>query len=266
MSVERVLVVALAVASTLAAGLAADARARSSIRAGRLALVTVANIVALPLTAYVLARVASVDAVGGLVLAAAAPGGSTGPLLALLGRGDAPTAAIAFLVLTLAGMVAALIATMALDVAGVATVAVASLVVVVTSVGPLLAGVAIRARRPAIAVAWQPWLSRLSLALLVATIAVLAVRHGDAARAESIIVGAVVTLVALCIGLLVDGRAARVAVAQVSAVRNLTLVLLVLAVVGAPPADTMAVLAYGLAMYVVTLAAAFGWRSGMTRT
>ena len=69
-------------------------------------------------------------------------------------------------------------------------------------------------------------------------------------------IGAVVTLLALAIGAAVDGRAARIAVAQVSAVRNLTLVLLVLAVVGAPPAETMAALGYGLAMYVIAIVAA----------
>lgn len=266
MSVDRILVVALAIASTLAAGLAADARESTAIATGKLALVTGANVLALPLVAYLVLRVGAIDGAGGLVLAAAAPGGSTGPLLAVLGRGDAPAAAFTFVVLTFAGMAAALIATMALNVAGMTTVLVASLVVVVSSVGPLLVGLGIRARRPSLASTCQPWISRLSLVLLLATIVVLAVQHGHAARATSVIVGAVITLLALCIGRLVDGPAARVAVAQVSAVRNLTLVLLVLAVVGAPAADTMAVLAYGLSMYVVTLAAAVWWRSAMKRS
>ena len=263
MSLERFLVVALAIVSTLAAGLAAETRARSSITAGTLALVTAANVLALPLAAYLLVQAFSIEGGGGLVLAAAAPGGSTGPLLAVLGRGDAQVAAVTFLVLTLAGMVTALLATMALDIAGFTTVLAASAVVVTSSVGPLIAGLAIRARRPVLAAAWQPWLSRLSLALLGATIVVLAVRHAGAARAATVIVGAVVGAFALGIGGLVRDRASRVAVAQVSAVRNLTLVLLVLAVIGAPPAETMAALAYGLAMYVATLVTAAWWRSGM---
>lgn len=265
MSAERVLVFVLAVASTLAAGLAADARARARVGAGRMALVVAANVIALPLVAYALLRVASIDAGHGLVLAAAAPGGSTGPLLAVLGRGDAPTAAIAFVVLTLAGMAAALVATIALDVAGLGAIAIASVVVVISSVGPLLAGLAVRARRPAIAAAWQPWIARASLALLVATIALLAIRHAAAARAADLAIGAIVTVLALAIGGLAAERSARIAVGQVSAVRNLTLVLLVLAVVGAPPRETMAALAYGLSMYVVTLGAAAWSRSAMKR-
>lgn len=263
MSVERVLVVALALTSTLAAGLAADARAPARLGGWRMVALVAGNVVALPLLTYLVTRAASVEGAGGLVLAAAAPGGSTGPLLAILSRGEAATAARAFVALTIAGMVAALIATAALDVAGLGAVALATVVVAVSSLGPLLAGLAVRARRPAQAARWQPWLSRLSLALLVGTIALLAARHGGAARTIDVAVGAAVTLLALAIGAAIGGRAARIAVAQVSAVRNLTLVLLVLAVVGAPPAETMAALGYGLAMYVIALAAA-AWtrRSG----
>ncbi len=74
-SLERILVVALAIASTLAAGLTADPRERTTITSTKLALVIAANVLALPLMAYVLVRVGSVEGAGGLVLAAAAPGG-----------------------------------------------------------------------------------------------------------------------------------------------------------------------------------------------
>ena len=265
MSAERVLVVALAVTSTLAAGLAAQVGGAVRLPPRRLALVIAANVIALPLLTYAGLRLAAVDAGAGLMLAAAAPGGSTGPLLAVLGRGDAAIAAVAFVALTLVGMVAAIGATIALDAAGLGAIVRASLVVTASSVGPLLIGLAARRRWPARAARWQPWLARVSLVLLVATIVLLAVRHGESARAVDVAVGAIVTVVALAIGLVVDGRAARVAVAQVSAVRNLTLVLLVLAVIGAAPAETMAALAFGLAMYVVTLGAAVAWRSATTR-
>lgn len=266
MSIERVLVVALALTSTMAAGLAADARAPARLGGWRMVALVAGNVVALPLLTYLVTRVAAVDGAGGLVLAAAAPGGSTGPLLAILSRGEAATAARAFVALTIAGMVAALIATAALDVAGLGAVALATVVVAVSSLGPLLAGLAVRARRPAEAVRWQPWLSRLSLALLLATIAALTVRHHDAARPGPLLVGAVLTVAALALGRLAPAGGARVATAQVSAVRNLTLVLLVLTVVRAPAADTMAALAAGLAMYVVALVAALVWRSGMKRS
>jgi BASS family bile acid:Na+ symporter len=262
-NVEQALVLVLAGASTLASGLASDARERTAITPARLALVAAANMVGLPLVAYVLLQIAPFDGAGGVVLAAAAPGGSTGPLLGMLARGDAPTAAFTFVVLTFAGMATALIATMVLDVAGLAPLVVASLVVAVGSLGPLLVGLAIRARRPSLAAALHPWTSRLSLVLLLATIIVLAVEHGHAAHATAVLIGVVLTVLALCIGRLASGRAARVAVAQVSAVRNLTLVMLVLAVVGGSANETMAVLAYGLSMYVVTLAAALWWRSAM---
>jgi len=262
-SLERVLVVALALTSTLAAGLAADATGDARLPPRRLALIVVANVAVLPALAYAILRLGAIDADRGLLLAAAAPGGSTGPLLAVLGGGDAPIAARTFVALSLAGVAAALIATAAFDVAGVGKVLAASAIVVASTVGPLVVGLALRARRPRRAVAWQPWLARLSLALLVATIALLAARHGGAARALDVMIGAAITLLALAIGVAADGRAARIAVAQVSAVRNLTLVLLVLAVVGAPPAETMGALGYGLAMYVIALAAA-AWtrRSG----
>lgn len=265
MSAERALVVVLAVASTLAAGLAADVRHATPLPRRRLAAVIIANVIALPLATYALLRGAGLDVRVALVLAAAAPGGSTGPLLAVLGRGDATIAALGFVALTLAGMVAAIGATLALDAAGVSAIVRAALVVGASSLGPLLVGLAVRARWPGRAAAWHAWLSRLSLALLLATIVLLAARHGHAARGADVAIGAIVTVLALAIGQLVDGRAARIAIAQVSAVRNLTLVLLVLAVIDAAPGETMAALAYGLAMYVVTLGAAVVWRSATTR-
>ena len=264
MTTERVLVFALAVVSTLAAGLAAGLAADGSrapaLSPRRLVVVIAANVLALPLATWLALRAASLEGPG-LVLAAAAPGGSTGPLLALLGRADARVAAVSFLALALAGTASALVATIAVDVAGLAAVAAAGAAVLATSVVPLVAGLALRARRPTRAAAWQPWLSRAGLALLVATIAVLARGHGDAARAADVAVGGLVTVAALAIGLVVTGRAARIAVAQVSAVRNLTLALVVLAATGAPPAASLSVLGYGLAMYVVTGAAAAWWRS-----
>ncbi len=260
MTIERLLVFALAVVSTLAAGLAADGHRAPGLPPRRLAIVVAANLLALPVATWLVLRAAELDDAA-LVLTVAAPGGSTGPLLALLGRGDAQVAAVGFVALTLAGTLSALVATVAVDVTGLAAVVVAAGAVLATTVGPLLVGLVLRARRPARAAIWQPSLSRAGLALLLATIAALAARHLEAARAVDAIVGATATVAAFAIGLAVPGRAARVAVAQVSAVRNLTLALVVLAATGAPPAASLTVLGYGLGMYSVTLVAAAWWRS-----
>ena len=260
---ERLLIGALAVVSTLAAGLAAAPEGGAAVARRTMVLAVVLNVAALPLAVWAAVRLAGLDAAGGLVLAAAAPGGSTGPLLAVLGGGEAALAARAFVVLTVAGTGSALAVTAALDAGSGGAVAVAALVGAATALAPLVAGLAVRARAPAWARHWQPWLARLALALLVATVAVLAARHGAAARLADVVVGAGATVAALAIGRVAGGPAARCALAQVSAVRNLTLALVVLAAIGAPPARSVSVLGYGLAMYVVALAAAVGGRSAM---
>jgi hypothetical protein len=60
----------------------------------------------------------------------------------------------------------------------------------------------------------------------------------------------------MLLGLLALPRRRAIAAAQVSAVRNLTLALVVLAAIGAPPEATTAVLAYGLVMYAGAVALA----------
>lgn len=263
MTAERALVVALALTSTAAAGLATGRGAAPRLGALRWTTIALANLAALPLFALALVRAVELDGGTGVIVAAAAPGGSTGPLLALLGRGEARLAATAFVALTVAGTATALLAAQLLAVAEVTTVATTALVVAATSLLPLAAGALVRARASAVAARWQPRLARLSLGLLLATVALLTIRHGHAARPSAIAVGAVLTVAALAIGGLARTAEAQIAIGQVSAVRNLTLVLLVLAVLDAAPAATMAALAYGLAMYAVTLGAAAWTRSAM---
>ena len=88
--------------------------------------------------------------------------------------------------------------------------------------------------------------ARLGLLLLVVTVGMLAVRHAH--QASATVIGAATST---AIGRVTRGpRARRVAIAQVSTVRNLTLALLVLSAVAAPGEAFLAVLGYGLAMYV----------------
>lgn len=253
MNAEGVLILALSVASTVSAGVSAGIAEREARLGGRAAIVIGANLLALPLLAWLLGRAAGLGAAGaGLVIAAAAPGGSTGPLMAVVAGGDARAATRLFLMLTLAGTAGALAATIAVDAGGVAAVARAAAIVLAASVAPLLAGFALGTRRRALGARLAPWLSRLSLLLLVATIGLLAARHLHTATAPALGLGAVLVVASLAIGLAATPRAARLATAQVSAVRNLTLALVVLAAVDAAPEAIAAVLSYGLVMYIGT--------------
>jgi BASS family bile acid:Na+ symporter len=170
----------------------------------------------------------------------------------MLSRGDEGAAAALFAVLTVAGTVTALAATLVFDVAGAGAVARAAALVTAVSLGPLVLGVVLRARRPAFAAALARWLSRLGALLLVAVVIALARAHGgDLAGTGTL--GASVVLLALSAlpALALAARGRRIAATQVALVKNLTLALVVLAAVGAPPAAVGAVLSFGLVMYVI---------------
>lgn len=253
----EVLILVLSVVSTLSAGAAVGDRDwRRHLHGG--GLLVLVNLVALPLAAWGLGRALDLGGAGaGLVIAAAAPGGSTGPLLCLLSRGDEGAAAALFAVLTVAGTVTALAATLVFDVAGAGSVARAAAIVTAVSLGPLVAGVALRARRPALAAAMANWLSRLGALLLVATVVALAMRHGDDLVGVDALGASAALLVASALpALALAARARRIAAAQVALVRNLTLALVVLSAISAPPAAVGAVLSFGLIMYVIAAALA----------
>lgn len=251
------LVLALSVVSTLSAGAAVgDRHWRAHVRGtGLLVLV---NLLALPVAAWALGRALDLGGAGaGLVIAAAAPGGSTGPLLSLLSRGDEGVAAALFAVLTVAGTVTALGATLVFDVAGVGSVARAAAIVTAVSLAPLFVGVIVRVRRPALAAAMARWLSRLGALLLLATVVALAMQHGgDLAGAGALAASAALLVASALPALVLAARARRVAAAQVALVRNLTLALVVLTAVSAPPSAVGAVLSFGLVMYVLAVALA----------
>ena len=269
MTDEQGLVGALSIASTLSVGLSVDPTAGvGRLERGPLAAVLAVNVLALPLLALLLHGGLGLGLAGaGLLVAAAAPGGSTGPLLAVAAGGDATTAARLFAIATVVGTAGALVATLALEGTGLGSLARAGLLVALASLAPLGLGVLVRAHRPAWAQRLAPWLSRVSLVLLVLTVAGLAIRHGSTASASDLAVASLVVAASFAPALLVHGRARRLAVAQVSATRNLTLALLVLAALDAGPRATMAVLGYGLVMYLATGAVAVvaRWRAAGRR-
>lgn len=265
MTGETLLVAALAVVSTLAAGLAAGTSApraqRRPLGRARAALVVVANVIALPGLAWALTSLIDVSGAAGLVLCAAAPGGSTGPLLAVVAGGDAALAARWFIGLTVAGTASGFVVLSVLAPRGLDGLARAAIIVAAFAVVPMLSGAVIGRRWPARGAALTPWLARLGLALLLATVGVLAVRHGHTATPAALGCAAVVVSASLAIGLAGRTRAERLALAQVTAVRNLTLALLALAAIDSAPAATAAVLSYGLVMYGITGAIAVAARA-----
>ncbi len=269
MTDEHVLVIALSITSTLSVGLSVDPTAGATrLERRALAVVLALNVIALPLVAWALHRALDLGLAGtGLLVAAAAPGGSTGPLLAVVAGGDASTAARVFACATVLGTVGALVATLALDGTGLSGLARAGALVTAASLVPLAVGVGLRARRPALARWLAPKLSHTSLALLAVTVVALALRHAAQAALTDLAVASLIVAVSFGPALLVRGRARRLAIAQVSATRNLTLALLVLAALGAGPRATIAVLGYGLVMYLATGAVAVvaRWRTAAGR-
>ncbi len=251
------LVIALAVVSTLAAGASVDDRRWRAHLAGTRGVLAL-QLLALPALAWALDRGLGLGPAGaGLIVAAAAPGGSTGPLLALLAGGAMPFAAALFVALTVAGAVVAVVATLALDVAGVGAVARAAAIVTVVSLAPLLVGLALRARHPTLAIRLARGLSRLGAGLLLATLVALAVQHGgDLADPRTLAVAAALIVASIAPASLLAPRARALAAAQVGLTRNLTLALVVLVAIDAPAAAIGAVLSYGLLMYAAGAAVA----------
>jgi predicted Na+-dependent transporter len=157
---SAVLVIALSVASTLAAGLACELAGLRRALANRVTWAALAcNLVVVPLIAWlVMPSLVAGPALVGLLLVAAAPGGGIGPLLALLGRGDATLAGALFLVLSLAGTVVALAITLVLD-TRVADVLRAAGFVAASAIAPLVVGLIVKCRAPGLARLVLPWTS-----------------------------------------------------------------------------------------------------------
>jgi bile acid:Na+ symporter, BASS family len=261
-SLQLGVVAALLVAGMLALGTALDpAVLRDRLRSpGGLLVVLGVNLVAVPASGLLLAGLLPLEpaVATGLVLAAASPGGGTGALLALHARGDVPTGVVLQVVLAGASL---LVTPLWVRASAGADVDVAPLVVGLLGlqVLPLLLGAALRATRPAAAAALHPLARRtadLTLALLVVG---LLVAEGDQLPrigGGALAAMALLVVVTLATGLLPVGDGpVRRAAAMTTAVRNLSLALLAATYVPDPALTSLAVLAYGLVMYVLAAAA-----------
>jgi BASS family bile acid:Na+ symporter len=254
MNVGSVLVIALSIASTIAAGLATEAAGLRRALASRAIWAALAgNLVVVPLIAWlVMPSIVSGPAVVGLLLVAAAPGGGIGPLLALLGRGDAALAGALFLVLSLAGTVVALAVTLVLDTRIADTLRAAGLVAA-SAVAPLVIGLVINRLAPRLARIAQPWAARLGAMLLVATVSWFSIRHGRNLSAQVLGAAGMLAVASALVGWLASNaseRAVTITIVEISLVRNVALSLVVVTGLGGAPDAIMSVLTYALVMLV----------------
>jgi BASS family bile acid:Na+ symporter len=251
-------VIALSVASTLAAGLASDFAGLRRVLVTRVTWAVLAgNLVVVPMIAWlVMPSIVSGPAVIGLLLIAAAPGGGIGPLLALLGRGDAALAGALFLVLSIAGTVIALALTLVLD-ARIADMLRAAMFVAASALAPLVIGLVIGRYAPRLAGLALPWTSRLGALLLVATVVWFSIKHGRQLSAPMLGAAGMLALASALVGWLATrfvgitkNRAVTIAVVEISLVRNVALTLVVVTGLGGATDAMMSVLTYALVMLV----------------
>lgn len=261
MSAADALVALLLVSGMLATGTALDAsELRERLRdVGPLGVALLANLALLPLLALALLWLLDVDgsARTGVLVAAAAPGGGTGALLSLHARGDVAHAVVLQAVLA----VSALLVT-PLWLAGASRdVDVTPVVVglVVLQLGPLAAGALLRAGRQRTAERVHPVARRVADVSLVCLVAGLLVTEGHRVAdvgAAALLAAGLLVLASLAVVAVPSGPpAVRRATAMTTAVRNLSLGLLVARFTDDPEGVALVVLAYGLVMYVVSAAA-----------
>ena len=261
MNLQSALVISLSIASTLAAGLAVE-RTPTAFPRGRFALVIVANLLLVPAIAWlVTAPFAMGVATVGILVTAAAPGGATGPLLAIVARGNPTLAARLFAFLTVIGFVTT-VGACAPFFPPDKIVRAAVPIVVGAALAPLVTGLVIRRRFPSMAMRALPWVKKASLLLLVATVTFLIHQHIARLQPFDLVVTTVIALASLAIGALGRDRAEAISIAQVSATRNLALALLVLGALGSDGRAIIACLGYGLVMLICTVVVALAQRRG----
>lgn len=262
---QDLLVGLLLVSGMLALGTVVDAGqlVRRVRRPGGLLVVLAVNLVAVPALGLLLVRVVELDppVALGLVLAAAAPGGGTGALLALHARGDVPTAVVLQVLLAALSLLVTPL-WLALHAAGAAAdVDVAPLVValLVLQLGPLAGGALLARRRPTVAARVHALARRtadVSLVVLVVGLTVTQYDELDRVGGRALLLMALLVLATLAtLALPVGPAPVRRAAALTTAVRNLSLALLAASYADDPPVTALAVLAYGLLMYVLSGAA-----------
>ena len=258
-----VLVAVLLVAGMVALGTALDVGLlRARLRhPGGLVVVLAVNLLVVPAVGVALAAAADLapPVALGLVLAAAAPGGGTGALLALHARGDVPTGVV--LQVLLAGSSLLVTPLWVAAYAGGSELSVGPLVVglLAFQLAPLAAAALLRARRPGAAARLHPLARRVAdVSLVVLVVGLLLTEGGELGRigAQALGLMAVLVLLTLATVLLPVGDAAvRRAAGMTTAVRNLSLALLAASYAADPAVTSLSVLAYGLVMYLLSAAA-----------
>jgi bile acid:Na+ symporter, BASS family len=278
-----VLLAALLVAAMLAVGTTVEvAGLRRVLRQpAAVAVALTANAVVVPGSAVAMLAVLDVSgpAAVGVLLAAAAPGGGSGALLADHARADTALAVSVQVLLAVAGLVILPVwlavgqAPLNLGIAALPTSGAVLLVVggVVGQTAPLVLGMWLRATRPAVAARVHGVARRTADALLAGIVLVsLAAnihRLGDVPTAVYGVI-AVVVAVGLAAGTSpgLGGAAGRGAVAMTTTVRNLSLALFVATFTPESGHVILTVLAYGLVMYVAAVAAIPVLRRGAAPT
>lgn len=267
-AIESVALATLLVASTFAMGL--EVKWSRPTRTSFLPLVVAVliNLMLLPAVAWALVSTFSVPgpAARGILLCALAPAGGTASLFVVLAGADAPFAATLMLSLAAASVVSVPLQVHfffsgTTDISG--TVAYQVLPTLLAfQLLPLAVGVVLGRWRPALADSIKRHVARFAAALLGAILLMFVVTRGHLVFANGFV--AVVVSVALGAAALFSGHLApaghrtRIASAFVTSVRNLSLALVLAAQITPGGEAVLAILVYGLVMYV--LAGALVWR------
>lgn len=225
------------------------------------------NFVVIPLFALAMRDVVNLEPAFfiGFFLCMAAPGGGTGSLLTLVAKGDIPFSVALMFLLTLVSLFATpLLMVMAAPVSNGASPWLAVLPMVTTLVvyilTPLVIGLAIRRYWPPLAQVLVKPVTRLSMIMLVALVVGYLMMKWDQLAVGGltlIMVSVVFACIALVGGFTVTARMGlRRSMGFTSSVRNVTLAILLASTSYPDPHTMIAVLAYGLAQYVVSFPAA----------
>jgi BASS family bile acid:Na+ symporter len=266
---QQIAITALVVVMMIAVGLRSDPRDfRAALGRGRrlfwvfaLNLVVVPGVAVLALTQVELPQAFIV----GLLLCAASPGGSTGPLFAIQARGDVAAAVVAMIGLALVSVVTAPLTiswVLGLSTAVDARALVGPMILTLGAAQllPLVVGMALRRWQPAIAGRLADPMSRAANLLLLVIIAGLLVTKGGVLlEVGALGVGLSILLVLLNLGvgaLTAREVAPRRAFAMVTAVRNISLALLVSAAYFPDPRTDGAILTFGLFTMLLPFVAA----------
>ncbi|MEW5847772.1 MAG: bile acid:sodium symporter [Myxococcota bacterium] len=264
--IQQVMVVALLVSVMLAMGLELTSRQLlDSVRPpGPMLFTLVLNLLVVPAAAWALTRAASLpaEAAAGILLCAFSPGGGTGALLTTHARGNVAFSVALLALLSLASafttplwVSVALPTPQPVEMGAVARSVLGTLVVL--QVLPLAAGMALRRVSPPRADRLRRVFSTTGTVLLAVLVVGLLGRHG----ARALELGAApLGVMTACVGISLGTAwvlpsSWRAAGVMTTAVRNLSTAILVATLHFPWPSVMLAILLYGLVMYLVSLAA-----------